>query len=151
MALKAGDLAPNFTLSDQDGNQFTLEDNLGSQRIVLYFYPKDETHGCIIEACGFRDNLERFTKLNTRIIGISRDNAESHQAFTRHHNLNFTLLSDTDNRIRKLYNVKPDFLGMIPGRKTFIIDSNGVILEIFEYQLNARKHVSESLITLENL
>lgn len=151
MSTKVGDLAPDFTLTDQNNNEFTLKDLIGKQNIVLFFYPRDKSHGCTKEACAFRDNFEMFRNQNTTIIGISNDSIERHQSFASHLNLPFQLLSDENNAVRKLYGVKAALLGLIPGRKTYIINKQGIIAAIFDYQFNPKRHVTDSLKAIEKL
>ena len=118
--------------------------------MVLYFYPKDETVGCTREACAFRDSYELFTDLGAEVIGVSADSVESHKSFGEHHNLPFTLLSDLDNNVRKLYGATST-LGMIPGRVTFIIDKKGVVRHVFSSQLQPEKHIATAREVLKKL
>lgn len=118
--------------------------------MVLYFYPKDETVGCTREACAFRDSYELFTDLGAEVIGVSADSVESHKSFAEHHNLPFTLLSDLDNNVRKLYGATST-LGMIPGRVTFIIDKKGMVHHVFSSQLQPEKHIEEAREVLKKL
>ena len=142
--IQKGELVPNFKLKNQDGNDFEFKDHLGKGKIVLYFYPKDETTGCIMEACAFRDSYEAFIDAGAKVIGISSDSIESHRNFASKYNLPFTLLSDTENKVRKLFGI-PKTFGLIPGRVTFVIDENGIVLHIFNSQLQARKHIREAI------
>jgi thioredoxin-dependent peroxiredoxin len=148
--LQIGDKVPDFTLTDQNGNPFRLNDHLGKGYLVIYFYPKDDTPGCTKEACSFRDNYQEFLNSGTQVIGISADPVQRHQEFIGKYNLPFTLLSDTENIVRKQFGVKPDFLGMIPGRMTFIVDPTGYVVHVFKSQLNATKHVDEALKFIKN-
>ena len=150
MAVKIGDIAPDFSLEDQNRNIFSLKDFLIKENIILYFYPKDETPGCIKEACGFRDSITDFEGFNCKVVGISRDSADSHTKFAEHYNLPFTLLSDTNNLVRKLYGVEASVLGLLPGRKTFLINKQGIITHIFDYQFKAKQHVIDTLKALAN-
>ena len=150
MSVIVGDQAPDFSLTDQDGNTFTLERFRGKEHVILYFYPKDETPGCIKEACGFRDNIVDFEGYNCKVVGISKDSVNSHLKFATHYNLPFTLLSDTNNLVRKLYGVEASILGLLPGRKTFLINKQGIITHIFDYQFKARQHVIDTLKALSN-
>jgi len=143
MKVNVGDTAPDFTLTSQKGENVTLSQFRGKKNVVLYFYPKDETPGCTREACTFRDSFELFTDLGAEVIGVSADTVESHKAFTEHHGLPFTLLSDVDNAVRKLYGATST-LGLIPGRVTFIIDKEGVIRHVFSSQLQPEKHIEEA-------
>jgi peroxiredoxin Q/BCP len=150
MKVNVGDKAPDFTLDMQTGENVTLSDFFGKKNVVLYFYPKDETPGCTREACTFRDSYELFTDLGAEVIGVSADTVESHKAFAEHHNLPFTLLSDLDNNVRKLYGATST-LGFIPGRVTFIIDKKGVIRHVFSSQLQPEKHIEEAKEVLKRI
>lgn len=150
MSIKTGDQAPNFTLPDQNGEDFTLNNLLGKKNILIYFYPKDETPGCTLEACGFRDNIAEYDGYNCEVIGISKDSINSHAKFAKHYNLPFTLLSDEKDSIRKLYGVESSFLGLLPGRKTFLVNRDGTITHIFDYRFNAKLHVIDTLKALSN-
>jgi len=114
---------------------------------VLYFYPKDDTSGCTIEACKFRDDFEKFRAIGAEIIGVSDDTTESHTRFISKYHLPFTLLSDKGGRIRKLYGVKKTF-GLIPGRVTFVIDRNGIVCHSFSSQSSPARHVEEAMAAL---
>ena len=150
MKVNIGDRAPDFTLPSQKGENVTLTQFLGKKNVVLYFYPKDESPGCTREACTFRDSYELFTDLDAEVIGVSADSVESHKAFAEHHNLPFTLLSDVDNAVRKLYGVAST-LGIIPGRVTFIIDKKGVVRHVFSSQLQPEKHIEKAREVLRKL
>ncbi|MGC9780171.1 MAG: peroxiredoxin [Candidatus Heimdallarchaeota archaeon] len=143
-SLAIGDKAPLFSLPNKAGETIKLEDYIGKKVLVVYFYPKNETAGCTTEACTFRDRYELFTKANAEVIGISGDSLESHTDFSSKYKLPFILLSDSDNKVRKLYDVKATF-GLIPGRVTYIIDRKGIIQQIFVSQFNPKKHVDEAL------
>jgi peroxiredoxin Q/BCP len=132
------------------GDNVTLSEYLGKKNVVLYFYPKDETMGCTREACAFRDSYEVFTNLGAEVLGISGQSVESHKSFASHHSLQFILLSDEDNKIRKLYGV-PASLGVIPGRVTYVIDKKGIVRHIFNSQYQPEKHVEEAKRILEKL
>ena len=142
-----GDPAPEFELSDQNGQLHSLED-YRDQWVVLYFYPKDETPGCTAEACAFRDNYEDFVDAGAVVIGVSQDSEKSHKAFAENHRLPFLLISDQDKALRKAYGV-PNNLGFIPGRVTYVIDREGKIQHVFNSQINAKKHVTEALEVLK--
>ena len=130
LAVKVGDKAPDFTLPSQMGDNVKLSEFLGKKNIVLYFYPKDETPGCIKEACTFRDNYEQLTSLGAEVLGVSGQSVESHVAFASHYGLQFILLSDVGNKVRELYGVHAT-MGILPGRVTYIIDKLGVVRHIF--------------------
>lgn len=126
--LKAGKKAPDFTLSDRDFKPVSLADFKGS-KVVIYFYPRDDTPGCTIQACAFRDAYEGFRAKNITVIGISMDSETSHQKFAVKYNLPFILLADQESKVIKAYGVEGVLL---PMRATFIIDENGVIEKVFE-------------------
>jgi len=148
--LKIGDKIPSFTLQDQNGEDFLIDDFLGSTAMVIYFYPKDDTPGCTKEACSFRDTYAEFRDLNAKVIGISADNVVSHKKFAEKYNLPFILLSDTNNKVRKLFGVPGSLFGLIPGRVTYIVDKNGIVTEIYDNMFNAEGHIKESLKALQN-
>ena len=145
-----GDMAPDFTLPSQLGQMVSLKDFIGEKPVVLFFYPKDDTPGCTKEACAFRDDYEGFGKLEAEVIGISSDSIESHRSFAAKHNLPYTLLSDEERKVRKLYGV-PNTLGLFPGRVTYVIDRDGIVRHVFSSQLGAEKHVEEALIALRSI
>ena len=148
--VKIGDRAPDFTLDSQSGDKVRLKDFIGKKIIVLYFYPKDGTPGCTAEACSFRDNYDVFKQAGAEVIGISSDAVESHSAFVLKYNLQFILLSDKDQTVRKLYGVAST-LGLLPGRVTYIIDKKGIVRHVFSSQFNATKHISEALRVIQSL
>jgi peroxiredoxin Q/BCP len=143
-----GDHAPDFTLPDQNGTPVRLSDLLKDSAVVLYFYPKDDTPGCTAEACSFRDQYAIFKDAGAEVVGVSSDTAESHQKFAEKHRLPFVLVSDGDGALRKRYGV-PTTFGLLPGRVTYIIGRDGVVRHIFSSQMQAEKHVSEALKTLQ--
>jgi len=128
----------------------SLRDSLGEKPVVLYFYPRDDTPGCTKEACAFRDSFEEFRRLDAEVIGISSDSVESHRNFAKNHDLPFTLLSDGEGKVRRLYGV-PNTLGLFPGRVTYVIDEEGVVRHIFSSQLGMEKHVEEALKALRSI
>jgi peroxiredoxin Q/BCP len=145
--LKAGDPAPDFELPDREGNPVRLRQFRGKSALVVFFYPKDDTSGCRIEACRFRDDYARFKAAGAEVLGISGDSGESHRKFAAKYNLPFTLLSDAGGRVRKLYGVKKT-LGILPGRATYVIDREGIVRHIFSSQSQPAKHVEEALRAL---
>ncbi len=149
--MKKGDSLPSFTLPDQNGNNIAVKEFIGKQPLVIYFYPKDDTPGCTKEACSFRDSMKEFEELDSKVIGISADTVDSHKAFTEKHNLNFTLLSDADKKVRKLMKVPSDVFGLIDGRVTYVVDKNGIIRHVFKSQLNTAKHIEEAKKALSSL
>jgi peroxiredoxin Q/BCP len=146
--LKEGDKAPDFSAKDQDGNDVSLAD-LKGQRVVLYFYPKDDTPGCTKEACSFRDSDDVYKEKNIRVLGVSTDSEKSHQKFISKFNLPFTLLADTDKKIVEDYGVwgEKSMYGrkyMGTNRKTFLIDEQGNIKKVFD-KVNVSEHADEVL------
>lgn len=134
--LKAGDRIPAFTVPDQDGNPVS-SDSLKGRRIILYFYPKDNTPGCTLEACSLRDGREDLRRMGFDVIGISPDTTVSHRKFADKHSLDFTLLSDTDHHLAEAFGVwgEKKFMGRTTTgvlRTTFIIDRDGMIEKIFD-------------------
>lgn len=150
MSVKVGDKAPDFTLPSQMGDDVTLSEYFGKKNVVLYFYPKDETPGCTREACNFRDSYEELASLGAEVLGVSGQSVESHKSFATHYGLPFILLSDQDNKVRKLYGV-PSSMGLIPGRVTYVIDKQGVVRHIFSSQTQTQRHVDEAKDTLKEL
>jgi peroxiredoxin Q/BCP len=141
--IKVGDKVPIFKLINQNGAVFDIENHIGKQPMVIYFYPKDNTSGCTKEACKFRDEFEYFTDIDALVIGISSDSVESHKQFEKKYNLPFILLSDKNKQVRKLFGV-PNSIGFIPGRVTYIINKFGKIIYIFSSMTNAEKHITEA-------
>jgi len=146
-AIASGMPAPDFELSDQNGKVVRLSQHRGRNAVVVYFYPKDDTTGCRIEACRFRDDIEKFRAMGAEVIGISDDSTESHCRFASKYRLPFTLLSDPGGNVRKLYGVKKTF-GLIPGRVTFVIDREGIVRHVFSSQSSPARHVEEALAAL---
>jgi len=148
--IAVGDKAPLFSLPDQNGKIISLSDFIGKTKLVIYFYPKDESYGCTKEACSFRDSYEDFKEAGAEVIGISADDEVSHQQFSAHHKLPFILLSDKDKQVARLYNVGKS-LGVLPGRVTFVVDLQGIIRMIYSSQINYQKHVDEAVEILKQL
>jgi len=130
--LKENTKAPDFNLLDQDGNNHSLKDYLG-RKLILYFYPKDMTTGCTMEACGYRENFDKFKELGVEVVGISKDSVLSHKKFKDKNNLPFTLLSDSDLITIQDYDVYhqktlygKEYMGVI--RTIYLIDENGYII-----------------------
>jgi peroxiredoxin Q/BCP len=149
MGLSAGDRAPLIDLPDQQGTQ-RRSDQLTGQALVLFFYPKDDTPGCTMEACAFRDSYADIQALGAVVWGVSGDNADSHQRFATRHNLPFPLLVDKGNRLRQAFGV-PSVLGLLPGRVTYVIDGEGVIRHVFNNLLDGPAHRREALEALGRL
>lgn len=151
--LTVGAKAPNFTLLDGEGKTIALSDFLG-KKIIIYFYPKDDTPGCTIEACGFRDHHGDFSSANTVVIGISKDSVKSHSNFAAKFELPFILLSDEAGDICEQFgvwqlkqNFGKEYMGIV--RTTFIIDETGNIEKVFP-KVSAEGHVEEVLEAIKN-
>jgi peroxiredoxin Q/BCP len=142
-----GDAVPDVALADQTGEVAGLRERVAGGPAVVYFYPKNNTPGCTVEACAFRDQIEEFRDLGVRVIGISSDSVESHAAFRERLRLPFTLLSDAQGRARAAFGV-PRALGVFAGRTTYVVDAGGVVRRVFTSQLNVRRHVREALAAL---
>lgn len=144
--LKVGDVAPQFTGVNQNGDSVSLSDFRG-KKVILYFYPKDNTPGCTAEACSLRDGRDELQRMGFGIVGVSPDSAKSHMNFIAKHSLNFTLLADTDKSIATAYGVygEKKFMGRVSMgilRTTFVIDEQGVIEKIFE-KVNTKEHFTQ--------
>jgi len=154
MKLKESNPAPPFSLPDQSGKVHKLSDYRG-QWVLVYFYPKDDTPGCTTEACGFRDNLPRFAKINATVLGVSADSVQKHQRFSSKYRLPFTLLSDEKKEVLNAYGVwgKKKFMGreyMGIYRTSFLIDPKGKIAKIYE-SVKPEQHAEEVLHDLSEL
>ncbi|QDY86778.1 thioredoxin-dependent thiol peroxidase [Mycoplasma anserisalpingitidis] len=145
--LKINQEAPEFTLLDQNNQPFTLS-KYRNQKVLLYFYPKDNTSGCTKQACSYRDSMNQFEKLNIKVVGISKDSIESHKKFIEQNELNFTLLSDPEKQAIEKYfvwkekvNFGKKYFGVV--RSTFLIDENGKLIYV--------KYKTSPAIDVENV
>jgi len=143
-------VAPDFELPDQSGTPVRLRDLVGQRPIVLYFYPKDKTPGCTIEARAFRDSYGGFTDAGAEVLGVSSDSVASHRHFAANEGLPFRLLSDRAGVVRELYGVERT-LGVLPGRVTYVIDRTGVVGHVYSSQLQVTRHSREALDALRAL
>jgi len=143
--VEVGDMVPLFSLPDQEGKIFDISAVLGKKKLVIFFYPQDGSLNCTREACYFRDLSEAFEEADAVIIGISGQSVESHRHFAATNNLNYTLLSDERNAVRKLFGVPSGIFGLIPGRVTYVTDSSGKVVFIFNSQTDVQGHVNEAL------
>lgn len=146
--LAEGDAAPDFSVKNQAGDEVKLSDFRG-RRVVLYFYPKDDTPGCTKEACSLRDGFAEFEKNKIEILSVSLDDEKSHRKFISKYELPFTLLADTEHKVADLYECygEKKFMGKTYKgvfRKTFLIDENGAIKKIFE-KVKVDEHADEVL------
>ncbi|MGB7087195.1 MAG: peroxiredoxin [Phormidesmis sp.] len=144
MALSEGITAPNFTSKDDEGNAISLLDFEG-KTVVLYFYPKDDTPGCTKEACSFRDSYEAYEGKDIVVLGVSRDDEASHQAFKEKFSLPFPLIVDTDGTISSAYEVDG---GGYSKRVTFVIDNKGVIKKVYDGTVKTDTHATDILADL---
>ncbi len=151
--LKPGDPAPNFTLPSTEGSDIDLRAFQGKSRVVLYFYPKDDTPGCTKEACFFRDAFSQFKKENSVILGVSLDPLEAHHKFMKKYALPFPLMSDAEGAVSKAYGVYKlkkmygrEFFGI--ERSTFVIDERGLIVQLFR-GVKVDPHIEEVLSVLK--
>lgn len=141
---------PAFSLSDSDGKRISSADLLRRGPLVIYFYPKDETLGCTIEACAFRDEQAVFDRAGAVVVGISPDRPEAHRRFADRHGLQFTLLSDPDKSVFRRFGVT-SFLGLITGRETFVVDREGIIRHHLRANLSPKRHVTEAATAVGRL
>lgn len=139
-SLKVGQLAPDFTLEDENSKSYTLSNFKGRSPVVIFFYPKAGTPGCTKQACGIRDNISKFEDNEIAIFGISVDSKESQKKFKEENNLNFPLLSDEDKSVSKIYDVLNNF--GVANRVTFIIDKEGKIAHILR-DINISVHPNQ--------
>lgn len=153
--LKIGDLAPDFLLSDQNGIQHTLGQYTAlGKKVLIYFYPKDDTPGCTTEACNFRDNHAELSKSGLVVLGVSKDNIKSHKKFSEKYDLPFPLLSDESTEMIKSYDawapkkfMGREFLGVL--RKSILINADGKIEKIYE-DVKVKEHTSEVMQDINN-
>ncbi|MCF8302539.1 MAG: peroxiredoxin [Bacteroidales bacterium] len=149
--VKEGTKIPSFTLPDQNGKMISIDSLIGQKNLIIYFYPKDETAGCTKEACSFRDSYEAFQEAGAEVIGISSDPVDSHKNFAQHHKLPFVLLSDNEGKVREKFNVPRNFLGLLPGRVTYVVDKSGTVMHMFNSQFNINGHINEALEVLNKI
>ncbi len=148
MELKVGEQAPSFAGKDQNGNTVKLEDYKG-KKVILYFYPKDNTKGCTAQACNLRDHYDLLQKEGYEVIGVSKDDEKSHSKFINKFELPFTLIADTDTTINQLYGVWQEkkmfgktYMGTV--RTTFVIDEQGMITDIIT-KIKTADHTNQIL------
>jgi peroxiredoxin Q/BCP len=146
--LTVGDRIPEFKLENQDSKLIKISPNDGKKRII-YFYPKDDTKVCTEQACSFRDWQEELTEKGFEVIGISSDKPKSHLKFKTKYNLNFQLLSDRKGKVKKLFGLR-NFMGMLPSRKTFLIDKDGEVVFAYEALLQGNEHIKKMKEFIEN-
>jgi peroxiredoxin Q/BCP len=150
LSVQIGDVAPDFTLPDQTGTPVELRQLLGRSAVVLYFYPKDATPGCTVEARAFQGSYDAFVQAGAQVVGISSDSVASHRRFAKSEGLSFPLLSDRAGAVRELYGVEKT-LGILPGRVTFVIDPAGVVRHVYASQLMVTRHSTGALDAVRGL
>ncbi len=144
--LAVGERAPEFALPDARGNVVRSADFRG-RPLVVYFYPKDQTLGCTIEARTFRDRYESFTDAGADVVGISSDDSASHATFAQRNGLPFYLLADASGEVRRAFGV-PKTLGLLPGRATFVLDPDGIVRYAYNSQFTPAAHAANALSAL---
>ncbi len=149
--MKIGDRIPSFELQDQNGRLVRFDDVRGKGPIVLFFYPKDETPVCTAEACSFRDNYADFAAVGAVVIGVSSDDVASHKRFADRHQLPYTLLADVGGEVRTRLGVPKGMFGLMDGRVTYILDSDGVVVHVHHAALQAQAHVTRAMATVKRL
>jgi peroxiredoxin Q/BCP len=149
--IQIGDKCPDFQLPDAIGKMIRISEFIGKKKLVIYFYPKDDTPGCTKEACSFRDSYEDFKNFDCEVIGISSDDEQKHAAFASRHKLPFILLSDKDKVARKLFGVSGNLFGLIPGRVTYIIGLDGIVKGIYNSQTNPLGHIEKALELIKSM
>ena len=142
--LTIGDYAPDIILKDTDDFLFDFKKELKGKLCIIYFYPKDFTPGCTIEACSFRDHFDYFTDLDISIIGISKDSVASHARFKARHDLPFTLLADPDGKVCKQYDALVPLLN-IPKRISYLLDKDHKIVEVYQNFFGAHQHIKKMI------
>jgi peroxiredoxin Q/BCP len=143
--IKIGDTIPSFVLKDQNDNDFDISSLLGRKKLVIFFYPQDGSLNCTREACYFRDLYDVFEEADAIVIGISSQSVESHNEFAEKNRLKYTLLSDNENIVRKLFGVPGRVFGLVPGRVTYVADRSGKVVYIFDSQTETQRHADEAL------
>lgn len=138
------DQLPDFVAANDEGNQISSRDLIGKP-LVIFFYPKDFSYGCTAEVCSFRDAYHDFEDIGATVYGVSSDSESSHKKFREKHNLPFKLLSDPDKKLRKAFGVRADLFGLLPGRETFIFNSEGKLIHHFKSQAKYENHVGEAI------
>ena len=142
MSLRLNDKLPHFILKNQYNKEVNSK-NFYGKKLVVFFYPKDNTPGCTMEVCNF--------KYNSNIVGISSDSVKSHNNFSKKFNVTYDLLSDNDNKVKKLFGVPRSMFGLLPGRVTYIFNQEAILLKIINSQINIYEHLSETIKFLKKL
>jgi thioredoxin-dependent peroxiredoxin len=148
--LQPGTQAPDFTTTLDDGTPFRLSEAIKERAVVLYFYPKDDSKGCTIQACSFRDRFEDITAKGAMLVGISTDDEASHANFRQKHDLPFPLIADKDQSIQKAYEARSLF-GIARARVTYVIGRDGLIHGTIRHDIAIGRHVTDVLEVLEKI
>ena len=143
--IKIGDKVPCFSLPDQNGNTVNIMNFIGKKNLVIFFYPRDGSYGCTLEACYFRDLSQTFEEVRAVVLGISGQSVESHKEFSDLYHLDYPILSDEGNRVRRLFGVSSNIFGLIPGRATYVANMEGRIVYILNSLSEPKRHVDEAL------
>jgi thioredoxin-dependent peroxiredoxin len=151
MAIQKGDKCPFFSLLNEEGDAVQFQNLIGTQKFVLFFYPKNHTTICTQEVCSFRDSYVEFEALGCAVFGISSDAVSSHFNFSSKHGLNYSLLSDSNNEVRTLFGVRASFFGSIPGRATYVVDERGIVQLAYASQFSADRHIRKALKVLAQI
>ena len=146
--IKTGDKLPHFIMNDENHKPVDVS-LLTGKYLVLYFYPKDDTPGCTKEAISFCDSFAELVKAGATVVGVSSDSPKSHAQFKKKYNIPYSLLADTDGEFRKLLGVPTNFLGLMPGRVTYIFNPEGYLIHVFDSQFSPEKHVKEALEVIQ--
>jgi peroxiredoxin Q/BCP len=148
--LVLGDYLPHFILNNENHEPIDIS-ALKGKFLVIYFYPKDDTPGCVKEACSFRDSFQDLVDAGAQVYGVSSDKPDTHAQFKTKHRLPFSLLSDTAGELRKLLGVPTNLFGLLPGRVTYIFDPEGRLIREFKSQISPEQHVKEALKVIQNV
>ena len=146
--MKAGDPAPDFELLDETGTNRTLKELLAAGPLVLFFYPAAMTPGCTAESCHFRDLAKEFAEVGASRVGISPDPVDKQHQFSEKHSFDFPLLSDADGTVAKQFGVRRSFGPLLTKRQTFVIDTDGKVLEVIKSELRMSVHADKALAVL---
>jgi peroxiredoxin Q/BCP len=146
--LVLGDYLPHFILNNENHEPIDIS-ALKGKFLVIYFYPKDDTPGCVKEACSFRDSFQDLVDAGAQVYGVSSDKPDTHAQFKTKHRLPFSLLSDTAGELRKLLGVPTNLFGLLPGRVTYIFDPEGRLIREFKSQISPEQHVKEALKVIQ--
>ena len=149
-SIQVGDRVPEIPMAAHDDRTISLADFRGRQMVVLFFYPADDMPICTREVCSFRDAYQDFVRAGTAVIGVSGDSESTHRLFAQSQRLPYLLVADADGSLRRAFGV-PKTFGLLAGRVTYVIDCDGVVRDVFNYQFSAQKHVDNALRIVRSL